>query len=281
MNYSHSKINTYKMCPKMFEYKYIKKLTPLADKSNNLFLGELLHKGVELKSIDKLLEYIDTSNYTPTEESETLITMVLAMVEAYFLKFGIKEKIHNELYFTLPIDDDMFEGYIDGLIEEEDGYYLLEIKTASIVDKTYIDKLRFNDQIERYLYGISHGEIENFKLDKPILGIKYRIIKKPLIRQKQKESIMEFRNRLIEKLQEEDNIQEIILSRTEEEINEAFEDIKYDINIINYSNRYTKTLSACSTYGRCPYMELCSKEENAELLYIIKEERRNKNVTKE
>lgn len=287
--YSHSRISTYKMCPKQFEYKYINKLVPLESNNNNLFLGSLVHKGIELKSEQDLLNHIEELKYTVTEGNGTLITLALAMVEAYFKKFGYNEIVRNELHFNIPLDnitttkttDLQFHGYIDGIIEEEDGYWLLEIKTASIIDKTYIDKLIFNDQIERYLYATANGYLENFTLDKPLLGIKYRIIKKPLIRQKQKESIMEFRQRLIEKLQEEDNIIEVILNRTDEELEDSIKDTLHDILTIETTTRFTKTLSACSTYGRCPYMELCSKEEQGELLYIVKEEeRRNEDVTR-
>jgi hypothetical protein len=201
------------------------------------------------------------------------------MVEAYFNRFGYNEIVRNELHFELPLGDYKLQGYIDGIIEEEDGYWLLEIKTASTVNKDYIDKLLFNDQISRYMYAIKNNYVEDFNLDKPLLGIKYRIIKKPLIRQKQNESIMEFRKRLVEKLQEDDYIIEQVLTRTDEEIIDCMEDTLQDIITIENTKKFTKTLSACSTYGRCPYMELCCKEENAELLYSVKEERRDEDVT--
>ena len=280
--YSHSRINTFKMCPKQYEYKYIQQLTPLGGNNNNLFLGGLLHKGVELKSISGLLNYIDELNTTPNEDTETLINLALTMTEAYFTKFGYNEIVHSEIPFMVDIEENIgFRGIIDGLIEDDNGYWLLEIKTASVINKEYIDKLKFNDQIERYLYGLQNGELENFKLDKPILGIKYRILKKPLIRQKQNESIMEFRNRLVDKLQEDDYIVELELNRTPEEIDDAMKDLIQDIKSIKCTERFTKTLSACTTYGRCPYMELCCKEENAELLYIKKEERSDLDVTVE
>lgn len=280
--YSHSKITTFKLCPKQYEYKYINNLRPLEDSNKNLFLGSLLHKGVELKSVDKLLEYIDETNVTPTEESETLITLALALTEAYFNKFGYDEKVLNEQHFQFNVFGDSYlEGYIDGLIEDDNGYWLLEVKTASIIDKTYLDKLNFNEQINKYMYALKHNHLDSFKLDKPLLGIKYRILKKPLIRQKQTESIMEFRHRLVEKLQEPEYIIEKILYRTDEEIEDVLEDTKQEILNIENTERFTKTLTACSTFGRCPYMELCLGEPDADLLYILKEERRDDNVTGE
>lgn len=280
--YSHSRINCFKLCPKQYEYKYIKHLYPLSD-NNNLMLGNILHKGIELKSIPQLLNYIEELNITPNESTETLVTLALAMVEAYFKKYGYNEIVKNELHFEFPFEENDFKlhGYIDGIIEEPDGYWLLEIKTASIINKDYIDKLMFNDQISRYMYAVKNGFVEDFKLDKPLLGIKYRIIKKPMIRQKQKETIVEFRNRLIEKLQEEEYMIELLLNRTDEEIMECIRDTAEDIITMKTAGRFTKTLSACSTYGRCPYMELCCNEPNGELLYMKKEERTEENVTSE
>lgn len=274
--YSNSRINCFKMCPKQFEYRYIKNLYPIGE-SDALFLGKLLHKGVELKDQAKFLEFIENENIVSSEKTETLITLALAMTEAYFKVFGYNEIVHNELYFKLPLENHILQGYIDGIIEEDDGLWLLEIKTASQVNKDYLDKLKFNDQINKYLYAAHKNVLENFNIDKPILGVKYRIIKKPQIRQKQSESIMQFRQRLVEKLQEEDYITEIILKRTVDELEESIQDTIQDINMIEQTTRFTKTLSACSTYGRCAYMELCCKEENAEALYIERVERGEEN----
>lgn len=267
MIYSHSRTNTFKLCPKQFEYRYIRNLYPLSS-SKGLALGKLLHKGIELKSSNNLNEYVDDIDASYNEETENIISLAMAMTDAYFDKFGINEKIKNELHFLLNLDGYNFQGYIDGIIEEEHGYWLLEIKTASRVDKEYIDKLKYNDQVSRYYYAIEQDMVDDFKLDKPLLGIKYRIIKKPLIRQKASESIVEFRNRLREKLNEDGYIEELILTRNRDEIEDCILDTIEDIKAIEHATRYTKTLSACTTYGRCPYMELCSNEENAELLYI-------------
>lgn len=280
--YSYSKISTYKLCPKKYEYSYLKNLRPLIDDNKNLFLGGLLHKGIELKDTNLLLNYIDNEAPTPTEESETLISLGLAMVEGYFNRFGYYEKVINEIHFEIPLaDGSYYHGYIDGLIEEDNGYWLLEIKTASIIDKTYIDKLAFNEQIDNYFYAIKNGYLENIKLDKPLLGIKYRILKKPLIRQKQKESIMEFRKRLVEKMADPEYIIEKILYRTEEQTEQVINYINQDISNIKNTKIFTKTLTACSTFGRCPYMELCAGEPDADHLYIIKEERSTDDVTGE
>ena len=60
--YSHSRISMFKMCPKKFEYKYRRKLTPSTE-DGKLFLGKMVHRGVELRSVQKMIEEIDESGY--------------------------------------------------------------------------------------------------------------------------------------------------------------------------------------------------------------------------
>jgi hypothetical protein len=271
MVFSHSRINTFKRCPKLYEYKYIQGLHPLGSDRTNLILGSIVHKGIELRNNLELLNYIDELNLPPNEKNETMIVLALAMVDAYFDRFGNKEIKHSEMHFEIDLDGEKLQGYIDSLIEEEDGFWMEEIKTASQINKEYIDKLQFDDQVSRYNYVIQNNLVENFNLHKPFLGTKYRILKKPQIRQKKDETIVQFRNRLVEKMSEPGYIEEIILNRTEQEVEDCVLDTIQDIKIIRSTCRFSKNLSACNMYGRCPYMELCMNEPDAILLYNIEE----------
>lgn len=270
MIFSHSRISCFKQCPKLYEYKYLKNIYPISD-NDNFYLGSLVHKGVELGSVYKLNNYLDEIDVPFSEKQETNNVLSLGMVEAYFNKFGNNEQILHEVHFEIEIQGKKVQGYIDGIIDTPNGYYLMELKTASQINKEYIDKLEFNDQISTYYYVILNNLIEGLKLDKPLLGIKYRIIKKPQIRQKINETVDEFRNRLVEKLSEEDYITEVVLHRTAEEVNEHIEDLIEDINTIENTKRFTKSMCGCTTYGRCPYMSICSKETNYESLYEVRE----------
>ena len=140
--YSHSRINCYKQCPKMYEYKYINKLEPIGSKEA-LNIGKSVHMGIELGSSDGALEYMEQEQFFTDEKSETNKALVLAMVDAYLNRWG-NESMRHEIEFKLPIKENtLLLGYIDGLIEEEDGYWLEETKTASIVNGEYIDNLSY------------------------------------------------------------------------------------------------------------------------------------------
>ena len=275
MIYSHSRLNTFKLCPKQFEYKYIKGIVPLYSTAQ-LVLGKLVHKGIELKSSESLSEYVDELNLPLTEQSETIVSLAMAMVDAYFERFGYHEIVFPEQHFEIKLGDYLFQGYIDAIEETDEGYYIHEYKTASKIDKDYIDKLKLNEQISRYYYVVKNNLLKNITLNKPLLGVKYRIITKPQIRQKQNESIIQFRKRQVEKIQEPGNIEEFIFTRTDEEIDSCILDTIADIERIENTTRFTHNLVGCSAFGRCPYLDLCIGEPDADKLYIKIEDREEK-----
>ena len=271
--YSHSRINCYKQCPQLFKYKYIDKLVPLGADTKALSMGKAFHVGIENCSSQAALEYMEKDEYFMSQESENDKVIVLAMVDAFLKKFPEAKTWEHEKYLTgKMIKDDDFQLYIDGLEKHSNGYYIIELKTASKVDETYINKLDFNDQISRYYY---MAEQNGYK----ILGVKYYVVKKPLLRQKQSESIEQFRQRLVDRIMEEDSIFYTEIKRTPEQIEDCIKDTIYDMQVIENTTRFTKNLTACSCYGNCPYIDLCRGLKDAILLFDRKEE--DEDVTSE
>ena len=269
MKFSHSRINTFKQCPKLFDYKYNQNLVKIDGDSESLMLGKAFHRGIELGDVNKLEQELDNNEDFMTEENETNKVIVLAMVEAFFNKFPHHNDgdVKHEVKIETQFGGHDFIMFADALVEEPDGFILREYKTASRIDKTYIDKLKFNDQISRYCLAIEQV------YGKRVKKIEYYVAKKPLLRLKQNETLEQFRQRLVEKISEdEESIQYFELGRTREQLDEEFEDLIYDMNTIESTNRYTKNLSACSCYGNCPYLELCMKEKDALLLYEVRED---------
>lgn len=269
MRFSHSRINCFKQCPKMFDYKYNQHLFRIDGDSTSLILGKAFHRGIELGNVEELEKELDDNNDFLDENAETNKVIVLAMVEAFFNKFPHHNEgnVKHEVEIKTEFGGNEFIMYADAIVEEPDGLILREYKTASRIDATYIDKLEFNDQISRYCLAIEQ------ELGKKVKKIEYYVAKKPLLRQKNGETLEQFRERLVEKITEdEDSIQYFELHRTKEQLEEEKEDLIHDMNVINNTKRYTKNLSACSCYGNCPYLNLCMKEKDAELLYEVKEE---------
>ena len=264
--FSHSRINTFKTCPMLFKYKYIDKLVPLGADTKPLSMGKAFHVGIENCSSQAALDYMNNDEYFMSQENENDKVIVLAMVDAFLKKFPEAKTWEHEKYMTgKMIEDNDFQLYIDGLEKHGDGYYIIELKTAARVDQTYIDKLDFNDQISRYYY---MAEQNGYK----ILGVKYYVVKKPLLRQKQSESIEQFRQRLVDKIMEEDSIYYTLIERTPEQIEDCIKDTIYDMQTIENTTRFTKNLTACSCYGNCPYIDLCRGVKDAILLFDRKDD---------
>lgn len=274
--FSHSRINCFKQCPMLYKYKYIDKLVPLDADNKNLSMGKAFHYGVEKQSSEEALKMMESDTFFMSEETETLKVVVCAMVDAFLQKYPESKTWIHEQTMTYKLleesTEDDFIMIIDGLEEHEDGYYIIELKTASMVNDAYIKKLDFIDQPNRYYY------VAEKLLNKPILGIKYYVVKKPLLRQKQSETIEQYRQRLVDRIMEDDSTFKFELFRRPEEIEECIEDTKYDMRLINATTRYTKNLCGCSSFGTCPYIDLCRGVNDAELLFTRKED---ENVTRE
>lgn len=269
MRFSHSRINCFKTCPKMFDYKYNQHLYPIAGDSTSLMLGKAFHRGIELGNVNELEKELDNNTDFLNEGDETNKVIVLAMVEAFFNKFPHHNEgnVRHEVEIRTEFGGNDFVMYADAIVDEGDWLILREYKTASRIDDTYIDKLKFNDQITRYCIAIERV------LKKPVKKIEYYVAKKPLLRLKQNETLDQFRERLVEKItDDQESIQYFELTRTQQEKDEELEDLIYDMNTIKNTKRYTKNLSACSCYGKCPYINLCMREKDAELLYEIRED---------
>ena len=269
MLFSHSRINCFKQCPKLFDYKYNKHLSRIDGDSNSLIMGKAFHRGIELGDVNKLEKELDEKEEFMTDENETNKVIVLAMVEAFFNKFPNHNEgdVKHEVEIRTTFGNHEFIMYADAIVDEPDGIILREYKTASRIDSVYVDKLKFNDQITRYCLAIEK------EFGKRVKKIEYYVAKKPLLRLKQNETLEQFRQRLVEKISEdEESIQYFELERTREQLDEELTDLIYDMDTITKTTHYTKNLSACSCYGTCPYLELCMKEKDAELLYEVKED---------
>ena len=269
MLFSHSRINCFKQCPKKFDYRYNKHLFKIDEESTILIMGKAFHRGIELGDVGKLEQELDNNNDFLNENAETNKVIVLAMVEAFFNKFPDHNEgdVKHEVEIKTKFGGYDFIMYADAIVEEVDGIVLREYKTTSRIDSTYIDKLKFNDQISRYCLAIEQ------EYHKPVKRIEYYVAKKPLLRLKKDESLEQYRQRLVEKIMDdEESIQYFELYRTPEQLSEEQEDLIYDMEQIDKTTRYTKNLSACSCYETCPYLELCMKEKEAELLYEVRED---------
>ncbi len=149
-------------CRKAFKYRYIDELVPL-DTNYNLYFGSLIHNCLELwhssKNQEKVFSYI--KKVCAKAELKRSRLEALAMMEGYINKYPLEnfKIISLEQNFNGSIVNPKtsissrklaIAGKIDGLVKLENKYFLLEHKTTSVLNQSYLERLHNDFQILLY-----------------------------------------------------------------------------------------------------------------------------------
>jgi phage nucleotide-binding protein len=216
MQYSHSRIETFKNCPYKYKLRYIDKLEtlPSDDPQNPLIIGSAMHIGIE-------------------QDAETA-------VKWYYRQYPVITDLHvNEaikLENLIPkVKAILPKGEHEVKIETNDyiGFADLVTKNGDIYDFKYsnnMDRYLNSKQIHLYKY------YRDLNCDKTG-DLYYLFIPKTMIRQKKTESLYDFRKRLNETLSEmqpklvkvdydENKIDEFYSDISDLEMSETFEKVE-------------------------------------------------------
>ncbi len=162
-------------------------------------------------------------------------------------------------------------------------YYVHEIKTTSFLTNDYVNRIQSSLQIHMYFYFYNL-----LYSDKPMKGIIYDILRKPLIRQKQKETRDEYLERLYLYY---DNPQKQAESFYMETINKPLLSKDRIINMINHVIKQIENIkiiddfypndTACWVGNyRCEYFDICHVGENKLSLFNFRENRLKDKIKK-
>lgn len=298
---SHSSLAAFNKCKRYYKLRHIDLIFPKVKKSSLRF-GTIFHKSVELmyktgvidpslSYIEKETETVDTTFFEQKDhrDLEWSKTVLIAASKAWYKKFyltdmekGVEivqlEKKYKGLYIYNPDStkrsikaklsfiSDMVVRLSDG------GLYLVEYKTAAKIGDDYIAELDIDHQVSTYIYYLEK------ELKEKIKGILYRVLKKPGIRLRQKETSVEFLARLEAKFEEEsaDYLIEYPFIRSREEILEFTKDLWDETQYLLAAHRtkkWPRNTKSCVMFGRCEYFPLCKKQARAEMMYIKGEKR--------
>ena len=161
--FSYSKINTYNICPRKYEFSYID-FYPRKGSSDIVLKGTLLHKMIEL--------YINDKDYNIPYEKE-----FLSLKEEDFNAFKedfekIKEQplikqlkkmkdsceINVEQKLTNVFENFIFSGNTDTLVKNEKKLIIIDYKTGKVNQN--FEQLEFYALVSSYLY----PEVQDFLL---------------------------------------------------------------------------------------------------------------------
>lgn len=176
---SYSKVNTHKICPKLYWHRYIND-TPVSNvvySNDARVCGTTVHTGIE-SGLDAALEYYE-------DQFPPIITDGMINEEIKFCHWipGLHE-IYADGQHEIEVKTDDYIGYIDYLKNGE----LIDFKYSNNVE-TYLN----SGQIHLYKY---FGEQVGLEID----TLKYVFVPKIAIRQKKTETLDEFRMRILTEL---------------------------------------------------------------------------------
>lgn len=251
---SISRIKLFKACRRAYELKYIEGLRPVQT-------AEALETGL---GFHDMMEQLNKNGCLPDVEDYSKERAMATAYEKYvYPKFHVESSEKWEEY-ALTRQDKLI-GRIDGIAD--DGR-LVEYKTTSqdITDE-YEYNLQWDEQLLAYM--LMTGAREMY----------YVVVRKPSIRQKKNESEKEFFDRMVAWYDEdtESKIRLMIVSRTDEEVNEFLSDtgkIVREMNAAECYGHYYRNTAYCKCWGRrCEYSPICLHyDPSQEYVEFVREE---------
>ncbi len=189
--YSHSRLSCYEQCPQKYKLKYLDKVETEVEESIEAYLGSRVHETLEklyrdlgyqkADTLDELLDFFrsewkknwDDSIIIVKEEygPENYLKMGERFITDYYNKYkpfdqGRTIALEERVLITLDdAGDYKLQGYIDRVMESEEGYYEVhDYKTNSRLPlPDYLDNDR---QLALYAIGIKkrYPDVKDVKL---------------------------------------------------------------------------------------------------------------------
>lgn len=255
MQYSHSRVESFKNCPYKWKLHYIDKLKtiPNQDPNNALICGNTVHLGAE-KDLETALKFYKSNYYILNDLHINEIIKFEHLIPK--LKDLLADiNIYAQEYF---ISTKRFKGIVDLITRNQDG-------TVDVFDFKYSNNINHymeSPQLHLYKYFL---EQKGFKVRK--LG--FIFIPKISIRQKKTEDLYKFRKRLMSELE----ASEINLLEVKYNPNKVIEFFDGIINITEITEFKKNPTKLCDW---CEYKEYCLKGND--YMILPKNERRERKI---
>jgi len=204
---TYSMWNKFRSCPKSCQFRYLENLVPLK-KDSNLTFGSVIHECLEcwhgdynVGMVYKILDEMYPERAT-NENQKYTYRYARAMMTGYFQAYVSDKDSFEVVCLEKEFQGEIinpktgsfsrsfsFAGKVDGVVKVAGEHYLLEHKTASTIDSTYIERLWNDFQIT--LYSWYMREVYKY----PIVGIIYNILGKAKLKQGEGETEAEYETR--------------------------------------------------------------------------------------
>lgn len=271
MQVSHSRVETFCRCPHKYFLRYVEGLDtiPNTDPDNALILGTALHTGIE-EGVDQALEFYRNSFPILTDDH------INEMIKLEALIPKAKALLPPGGKFELPISNSDFVGFLDYLLPvgwmasgDPNNRWGGHVQVFDLYDFKYsnnVNNYRESGQLHEYKY--------YYELTHPghrIRNMYFLFVPKVKIRQKKTETLMQFRGRLRDALNEaEPSLLQVQYDPMK--IVGFLTDVKYMVEADDFPKNPNHLC------GWCNYQEYC--EKGWDYMILPKNERRNLNATK-
>ncbi|MCE9635615.1 MAG: PD-(D/E)XK nuclease family protein [Planctomycetes bacterium] len=205
---TYSMWSLFRNCRKAAQYRYILDLVPI-ERDRNLAFGSLVHEALEVwhrtRDLPATLDVVDRAcaNRAANEDERRTWHLATAMLRGYAARYPSEEfeVVALEKTFEGEITNPatgaasrsfVLAGKVDGIVRIGAEHFLLEHKTASVLDGTYLDRLWGDFQIVLYSYYVEQA------LGIRIAGVIYNVLVKARLQQSAGESEAEFEARRAE-----------------------------------------------------------------------------------
>lgn len=246
--YSYSRVSCYKSCPYKYKLNYIDRLKTLPnyDAQNALYIGTVMHTGIEKDLETALKQYF--SFYPVINDLQ-----VNEQIKFEYLIPLVKSVIPDGIY-EQRIETDGFIGFIDMLVPKGGNHFdLYDFKYSNNVDG-YMKSAQLH--VYKYFYELTHpGHV--------IDNLFYVFIPKTQIRQKnskkEKEDLLQFRERILATLSEKE-IQVIKVDYDSQRVTDYLDAVEE----IKATTEYPKVESRLCDF--CEYKQYCKQGDTYMLL---------------
>jgi len=202
---TYSALNTFRNCPRKYKNRYLDNLRP-RERAEALSFGSVIHTAIELwyrspdtePRLPDVLAYIDDAFENRLVDANLMVQwhLATAMIRGYAERYATEDfevvEVEKEFVGEIRNPDTgrqsqtfRIAGKVDGIVRCHDGLYLLEHKTASTIDASYLDKLWTDTQIALYCYYLR-------ELGYPIVGVIYNVLLKSRLKQGKGETQEEY-----------------------------------------------------------------------------------------
>ncbi len=265
---TQSMMSTMMRCEEKARLRYLEELVSPDPPPPWLSVGSAVHKGFEVGSADAAEEMLRKDRGPAWTEAEVAaLELDCAKVRA-MVSGGLKLWDHwpslAEVQFRIPFTNPAtgrastkhtLEGVFDGVFPGGPPR-LLEIKTTSRLDSSYLERLDLDWQVSAYL------AVASVMYQARVREMVYRVIRKPSIKQRKTETLEEYTERVASDYEDrpEFYFEEVLITRTDQQIErwwyEAWEMHERILRIEN-GGMTVRNSGHCLDFGRCTYFDLC------------------------